>query len=111
MVNIARSSSRSWLLVAASAVALSAAPEAQAKCAGPTPMMAPWSGNVPPRPVLELLVPSWGAYEGQNAPPRVVAKAAGGSTPTVTVKPDTVASGLNTFRVEIGSAQAGPLQV
>jgi hypothetical protein len=111
MVKLTRSSFLAWLVVGISASVLAVAPEAQAKCAAPAPVMAPWSGTVPTRPVLELLVPEWGAYEGQHTPPRVLAKAASGPAPRVLVKPDTAASGLKTFRVEIGAVPAGSLQV
>jgi hypothetical protein len=104
---------RSFLawLVGISAAVVAVAPEAQAKCAPPAPVMAPWSGTVPPRPVLELLVPDWGVYEAQHMPPHVVAKVGSGATPTVVVKSDTVAPAVKTFRVEIGTVPAGPLQV
>lgn len=105
-------SPRSWFIVVAAAASVLAITQvADAKCGPPSPVMAPWSGSVPARPVLELLVPDWGTYEGQQMPPHIAAKDASGVAATVTVKADTAASGLKTFRVEIGAAQPGPLQV
>jgi hypothetical protein len=110
MVMLQRSSFLAWL-GGFMAATFAVVPEAQAKCAPPAPVMAPWSGTVPPHPVLELLVPDWGSYEAQQTPPRVVVKAASGAVSKVVVKSDTVAPALKTFRVEIGAVPAGALQV
>jgi hypothetical protein len=109
MVGFTQGSSRSWLAVAVSAAVLSAAPEAAAKCSEPQPILAPSSGRVPLRPVLELLLPDWAPPP--TPLPHVVAKGANGTTPAVVVKADTAIGVMRTFRVEIGKAQPGPLQV
>ena len=82
---------------------------AEAKCMQPSGALAPATGKVPSKPVLRLLLPEWqaAAYKGM---PTLVARVKGKSVP-IKVVADTTAADLRTYRVDVGAAYAGTLEV
>jgi hypothetical protein len=98
-----------FLAVMLAATALAVAPEANAKCMRPGFVLAPGTGSVPAKPVLELMVPEGWATE-VGARPTLVSRTPAQQV-AIVARPDTSAPGLSTYRVEITGAVAGPLDL
>ena len=82
---------------------------AQAKCARAGGVLAPASGKIPTKPVLRLLLPEWQAAEYKGLP-ILIGRSKGAIVP-VAVHADTTASGLRTYRIDVGAASPGKLDV
>jgi hypothetical protein len=82
---------------------------AEAKCARASGTIAPATGKIPKKPVLRLLLPEWQANEYKGLP-TLRARSKGAIVP-ITVRPDTIASGLRTYRLDVGATTAGALDV